>query len=62
MLFAFLLGGITGTSELEKFVGEVAIGVRHGGGERAGGGRNKGNAAPEPGSNLPWESPRRTRL
>jgi len=52
-LFALLLGGITGTGELEKFVGEVAIGVGHGGGcgVRQGG----GSKALGLGQLLPWE-------
>jgi len=32
MLFAFPLGGITSAGELEKFVGEITVGVGHGGG------------------------------
>jgi len=36
-LLAFFLRGITGAGKFEKFVGEVVIGLGHGG-ERGGGG------------------------
>lgn len=38
-LFAFFLGGVAGAGEFEKFVGEIAIGVGHGG-ERGSEGQN----------------------
>lgn len=44
-LFAFLLGGIAGAGEFEKFVGEVTVRVGHGGGERRCGVQDKGNVA-----------------
>ena len=52
-LFAFLLGSVTGASELEKFVGEVAIGVGHGGGC---GGKNRTTGTRSwRMCSLPWE-------
>ena len=54
MFFAFLLGGIAGASEFEKFVGEVAVGIGHGG-ERGDEGSNEGKVASWLGWILPWE-------
>jgi len=56
MLFAFLLGGIAGAGKFEKFVGEVAVRIGHGG-ERGGEGLNEGKAASWLGWILPWECP-----